>query len=64
MKPWEVWTWKFPDAGEHFVQFSYEERKSIDAWFGIGSRNGGRAAYKAEALLSLLTKSNPQQLST
>ena len=19
MKPWEVWTWKFPDAGEHPV---------------------------------------------
>jgi hypothetical protein len=17
MKPWEIWTWKFPDAGEH-----------------------------------------------
>jgi hypothetical protein len=28
-------------AGEHFVQFSHENRKFIDAWFGIGSRSGG-----------------------
>ena len=27
MKPWEVWTWKFPDAGEHpAVLLGTEER--------------------------------------
>src|SRR5215467_6354050 len=27
MKPWEVWTWKFPDAGEHpVVILGTEER--------------------------------------
>jgi mRNA-degrading endonuclease toxin of MazEF toxin-antitoxin module len=27
MKPWEVWTWKFPDAGEHpAVILGTEER--------------------------------------
>jgi mRNA-degrading endonuclease toxin of MazEF toxin-antitoxin module len=27
MKPWEIWTWKFPDAGEHpAVVLGTEER--------------------------------------
>jgi len=30
MKPWEVWTWKFPDAGEHpAVVLGTEERLKL-----------------------------------
>ena len=30
MKPWEVWTWKFPDANEHpAVVLGAEERVSL-----------------------------------
>jgi mRNA-degrading endonuclease toxin of MazEF toxin-antitoxin module len=30
MKPWEIWTWKFPDAGEHpAVVLGTEERLNL-----------------------------------
>ena len=49
MKPWEVWTWKFPDAGEHpAVVLGTDERVKLKPRVCVILCSTQRAARKPE----------------
>jgi mRNA-degrading endonuclease toxin of MazEF toxin-antitoxin module len=49
MKPWEVWTWKFPDAGEHpAVVLGTDERVRLKPRVCVILCSTQRAARKPE----------------
>ena len=49
MKPWEVWTWKFPDAGEHLaVVLGTEERLKLKPRVSVILCSTQRATRKPE----------------
>jgi mRNA-degrading endonuclease toxin of MazEF toxin-antitoxin module len=49
MKPWEVWTWKFPDAGEHpAVLLGTEERVRLKPRVSVILCSSQRATRKPE----------------
>lgn len=49
MKPWEIWTWKFPDAGEHpAVILGTEERVRLKPRVCVILCSTQRATRKAE----------------
>jgi mRNA-degrading endonuclease toxin of MazEF toxin-antitoxin module len=55
MKPWEIWTWKFPDAGEHpAVLLGTEERLRLKARVCVllcSTQRAGRRAEVHEVIL-------------
>jgi mRNA-degrading endonuclease toxin of MazEF toxin-antitoxin module len=49
MKPWEVWTWRFPDAGEHpAVILGTEERVKLKPHVCVVLCSTQRAGRRAE----------------
>ncbi len=49
MKPWEVWTWRFPDAGEHpAVVLGTDERVRLKPCVCVILCSTHRAARKPE----------------
>src|SRR5437667_10964911 len=49
MKPWEIWTWKLPDAGEHpSVILGTEERVRLKPRVNVILCSTQRATRKAE----------------
>lgn len=49
MKPWEVWTWKFPDAGEHLaVVLGTKERLKLKPRVSVILCSTQRATRKPE----------------
>ena len=49
MKPWEVWTWRFPDAGEHpAVILGTEERTRLRPRVSVLLCSTQRATRKPE----------------
>ena len=49
MKPWEIWTWKFPDAGEHpAVILSTEDRLRLKPRVNVVLCSTQRASREAE----------------
>ena len=49
MKPWEIWTWQFPDAGEHpAVILGTEERVRLKPRVNVILCSTQRATRKAE----------------
>lgn len=59
MKPWEVWSWKFPDAGEHpAVLLGTEERLRLKARVCVLLCSSQRAARAPEAHEVLLDEAD------
>src|SRR6185369_4736187 len=49
MKPWEIWTWKFPEAGEHpAVVLGTEERVKLKPRVNVILCSTQRATRKPE----------------
>lgn len=49
MEPWDIWTWKFPEAGEHpAVILATEERVKLKPVVSVLLCSSQRAARKAE----------------
>ena len=49
MKPWEIWTWKFPDANEHpAVVLGTEERVRLKARVSVVLCSSQRASRTPE----------------
>ena len=49
MKPWEIWTWKFPDAGEHpAVILATEERVKLKPIVSLVLCSSQRATRRPE----------------
>ncbi len=59
MRPWEIWTWKFPDAGEHpAVVLGTEERVRLKLRVCVLLCSTQRANRKPEAHEVLLDQAD------
>jgi mRNA-degrading endonuclease toxin of MazEF toxin-antitoxin module len=59
MKPWEVWTWRFPDAGEHpAVLLGTEERVTLKPRICVILCSTQRAARKPEVYEVILDEAD------
>lgn len=59
MKPWEVWTWRFPDAGEHpAVLLGTEERLRLKPRVCVLLCSSQRATRQPEAHEVLLDQAD------
>ena len=49
MKPWEIWTWKFPDANDHpAIVLGTEDRVSVKPRVSVVLCSSQRASRKPE----------------
>jgi hypothetical protein len=63
MKPWEVWTWAFPDAGEHpAVILGTEERAKLKPRVCVLLCSTQRATRQAEVHEVILDQAQGQEL--